>query len=621
MCGILGIILKTQNENIINFILDGLIQLQNRGYDSSGICLIENNKFNLIKYASTNEISSLKKIQNDIEKKNLSGTIAIGHNRWATHGEKTDHNAHPHISYCGNWCLVHNGIIENYLSIKNFLLEKNYQFKSETDTEVIVNLISYNYKLYNSSIKAIENTINQLLGTYALLILNKNENIIYFVKNGSPLLMGLGKDEIILTSEESGFCGKIKNYICLENKDIGYVFYDKNNSLIFKMTSEKEYERKDVSISKYDLTPYPHQHWTIKEILEQPNVINSSLNNGGRIKNDNEIKLGGIENYENIFKGVDNIILLGCGTSYHVCVIGTYFCKLLCKFNIVQYYDGADFSENDIPKNGKTVFVLISQSGETRDLYLSLEISKKYNIPTIGIINVVGSLISREVTCGIYCNAGREIGVASTKSFTSQVVCIILLILWFSQIQNINNELRKEFIQDLKTLQNNFFTTIQELKDDIQNIAREWKDYKNMFILGKGIDEWIAKEGSLKIKEISYIHSEGYSASSLKHGPFALLDENFPTIILNCDNTYDTKINNCIEEVISRKSPVLLITNNKNIKIKEGKNIKILYVKYNKSLSSLLGIIPLQLLSYYISINKNINPDIPRNLAKVVTVE
>ena len=620
MCGILGIILKNENENISNFMLDGLIQLQNRGYDSSGLCILNNNNFNNIKYASNDEYSALQKIKNKICDKNLFSSIAIGHNRWATHGEKTDYNAHPHISYCGNWCLVHNGIIENYLSIKQILLEKNFKFNSDTDTEVIVNLISYNYEIYKCSITAIENTLNQLFGTYALLILNRNENKIYFGKNGSPLLMGLGKDEIILTSEESGFCGKIKNYICLENKDIGYVYYE-NDSLIFKMTSEKEYERIDVSVVKYDLTPYPYKHWTIKEILEQPNVINNSLNNGGRIKNNDEIKLGGIEKCENIFKDINNIIFLGCGTSYHVCVIGTYFCKLLCNFNIVQYYDGADFTENDIPKNGKTVFVLISQSGETRDLYLSLEIAKKYNIPTIGIINVVGSLISREVTCGIYCNAGREIGVASTKSFTAQVICTILLILWFSQIQNINYELRKEFIDNLKNLQNDFHDTIEDIKENIEDISKKWKDYKNMFILGKGVDEWIAKEGALKIKELSYIHSEGYSASSLKHGSFALLDENFPTIIINCDNNYDSKIINCLEEVRTRKSPVILITNNKKIHIKEDKDVKIIYIKYNKSFSSLLGIIPLQLLSYYISINKNINPDIPRNLAKVVTVE
>ena len=621
MCGILGIILKDKKEDLKDFMINGLIQLQNRGYDSSGVCIVENNNFNIVKYASTDEISAIDRIKMEIKDKSIIGSVGIGHNRWATHGGKTDYNAHPHISFCDNWCLVHNGIIENYLSIKSFLLEKNIKFKSETDTEIIVNLLSYNYSIYNSPIIAMENTINQLIGTYALLILNKNENKLYFVKNGSPLLLGIGKDEIILTSEQSGFCGKIKNYICLENKDIGYVYYDENNSLIFKMTSEKDYEKNNVIVGNYDLTPFPYKHWTIKEIFDQPNTINNSLNNCGRIKNNSEVKLGGLEEYKDLFKDIDNIIFLGCGTSFHVCVIGTFFCKMLCNFNVVQYYDGADFREKDIPKKGKTVFVLISQSGETRDLYLSLEIAKKHDIKTIGIINVVGSLISREVTCGIYCNAGREIGVASTKSFTSQVICTILLIIWFSQNQNINEKLRKELILDLKNLQNDFNDTLNDLKEIIKSISNEWKDYKNMFILGKGIDEWIAKEGSLKIKEISYIHSEGYSASSLKHGPFALLDKNFPTIILNCDNDYDSKIINCVEEVRSRNSPVILITNNKDIKIKNDNEIKVIYIKYNKSFSFLLGIIPLQLISYYISIGKNINPDIPKNLAKVVTVE
>jgi len=621
MCGILGIILKNSDKELIKYCIEGLVQLQNRGYDSSGLCILENNNFNIIKYASTDELSSIDKIKKEIKDNLISSSICIGHNRWATHGGKTDYNAHPHVSFCGNWCLVHNGIIENYLSIKSFLSEKNIKFISDTDTEIIVNLLSYNYNIYKSPIIAIQNTINQLVGTYALLILNKNENTIYFVKNGSPLLLGIGKDEIILTSEQNGFCGKIKNYICLENKDIGYICYDKNNSLIFKMTSGKDYDKNNVVLDNYDLNPFPYKYWTIKEIFDQPNTINNSINNGGRIKNNSEIKLGGIEDYKDFFKDVDNIIFLGCGTSFNVCVIGTFFCKMLCKFNISQYYDGADFTEKDIPKNGKTVFVLISQSGETRDLYLSLEIAKKHNIKTIGIINVVGSLISREVTCGIYCNAGREIGVASTKSFTSQVICTILLILWFSQNQNVNEKLRIEIIKDLKNLHEDFKETLNDLMEIIENISKEWKEYKNMFILGKGIDEWVAKEGSLKIKEISYIHSEGYSASSLKHGPFALLDNNFPSIILNFDNNYDSKIVNCVEEVMSRNSPVLLITNNRDIKIKNSNDLKIIYVKYNKSFSFLLGIIPLQLLAYYISINKNINPDIPKNLAKVVTVE
>lgn len=621
MCGILGIIIKNNDKELIKYMLEGLIQLQNRGYDSSGLCILDNNNFNVIKYASTDEISSIDKIKKEIKDNSFSAKICIGHNRWATHGGKTDYNAHPHLSFCGNWCLVHNGIIENYLTLKSFLIEKNIKFNSETDTEIIVNLLSYNYNIYKSSIIAIQNTINQLVGTYALLILNRNENTIYFVKNGSPLLLGIGKNEIILTSEQSGFCGKIQNYICLENKDIGYIYYDENNSLIFKMTSGKDYEKNNVILEDQILTPYPYKYWTIKEIFDQPITISNSINNGGRIENNSKVKLGGMEDYKELFKDVDNIIFLGCGTSFNVCAICKFFCKILCNFNISQYYDGADFTEKDIPKNGKTIFVLISQSGETRDLYLSLEIAKKYNIKTIGIINVVDSLISREVTCGIYCNAGRENGVASTKSFTSQIICTILLILWFSQNQNINEELRREIIKDLKNVKDDFKETLDELKEIIENISKEWKEYKNMFILGKGIDEWIAKEGSLKIKEISYIHSEGYSASSLKHGPFALLDHNFPTIILNCDNNYDSKIINCVEEVMSRNSPVLLITNNKDIKLKNSNNLKIIYTKYNKSFSFLLGIIPLQLLAYYISINKNINPDIPRNLAKVVTVE
>ena len=295
-----------------------------------------------------------------------------------------------------------------------------------------------------------------------------------------------------------------------------------------------------------------------------------------------------------------------------------YFFKHLCQFNTVQVFDGAEFNEQDIPIIGNTVFILVSQSGETKDLHRCIEISKNNNITTIGIVNVVDSLIAREVDCGIYFNAGKEVGVASTKAFTSQVVCLSMAAIWFSTLQNINEKKRVRMVSDLHNLSSDIKLTLELCSENIKEYITKINK-SNMFLLGKGSDEFIAKEGALKIKEISYIHSEGYSSSSLKHGPFALLDENFPVIILNMDQTHRAKTLNCYQEVSSRNAPVLLITN--DMSISSEVSCDIIYVPENKSYASLIGIIPIQLLAYHLSISKSINPDKPKNLAKVVTVE
>ena len=616
MSGIFGILTLLKNHNIKRIIIDALIQLQNRGYDSSGLCTLYNNIFDIHKYASTAELSSIDKLLN-INLENDNSNIGIGHNRWATHGAKNDINAHPHLSNDKRFVLVHNGIIENYLILKNFLISNGYIFYSQTDTEIIVNLLSYYYNIYNDTFIAIKNTIVKLEGTYGIIIMNNSEdNKIYAVRNGSPLLVGYNDDYAIITSEQSGFCNMLNTYITLHNDDICIIT---NNNNKININTTNHYIEKRVNVAKYDLTPSPFNHWTIKEINEQPDIIMSAINKGGRIKNNSEVKLGGVEQYLEILKEINNIIILGCGTSFHAGLYGSYFFKNICNFNTVQVFDGAEFNYLDIPKIGKNAFILISQSGETKDLHRCIDIAKKHNIFTIGIINVVDSLIAREVDCGIYCNAGREIGVASTKAFTSQVICISLLSIWFAQIHNINEIKRKNMIKDLYNLENDFKNTIEKIDNKIKELSKSMTKYNNLFLLGKGPDEYIAKEGSLKIKEISYIHSEGYSSSSLKHGPFALLDIDFPTIILSLHNEHKAKTLNCFEEVYARNSPIILITNDINLNI--NKKCEIINIIKNNSYGSLLGIIPLQLLAYYLSIHKGINPDIPKNLAKVVTVE
>ena len=622
MCGIFGILTTRSNtENIYDKIINGLFQLQNRGYDSSGLSVLNKGKIQTYKYASTVTESSLDKLKNLnlIKTENDEIYQGIGHNRWATHGIKNDINAHPHLSNDGNFALVHNGIIENYGGLKQFLVENGYSFYSQTDTEVIVNLVSYYYKIHNDTFTALKYVIDKLEGTYGVILLDVNSpDKIYCVRNGSPLLIGKNEDCIIITSEQSGFCNLISNYITLHNDDICVI--ERNNELLIKTFNS--YTHKKVNIVERDLTPYPYDHWTLKEIHYQPTCVLNAINNGGRIKNQTEVKLGGLEQHIGILKDITNIIILGCGTSFNAGLYGMYYFKKMCNFNCVQTFDGAEFNEDDICKTGKTAVILISQSGETKDLHRCIGIAQQHKLVTIGVINVVDSLIAREVDCGIYCNSGVEVGVASTKSFTSQVVCLSLISIWFAQIHDLNENKRLKMISDLHNLSNDFRNTLDDVLEQVKVVAHTFNTsgIKNMFLLGKGSDEYIAHEGSLKIKEISYVHAEGYSASSLKHGPFALLDENFPVIILNTDTIHTSKIMNCVEEVSSRNSPIVLITSQLMDFTKENEIVTI-RVRENTSYSSLLGAIPLQLLAYYLSIEKGINPDKPKNLAKVVTVE
>jgi glucosamine--fructose-6-phosphate aminotransferase (isomerizing) len=620
MCGIFGIMLLNY-DNIIDLVIKGLTQLQNRGYDSAGVCLYKNEKFNVYKYASTSEASAIDKLSNiniNETKNELNEGlyVGIGHNRWATHGVKSDVNAHPHLSNNNKFVIVHNGIIENYKQLKNMLINEGFTFLSQTDTEVIVNLIEYNYRLIKDVYESIKKTISELRGTYGLIIQSTFEaHKLYCVRNGSPLLIGQNEDRIIITSEQSGFCNMVNNYITLNNDDICILERDNCN---LSVVTKHIYLKNSLITMNSELTPEPYQHWTIKEIFEQPDVVLNSINKGGRIKNKSEVKLGGLEQHCDILKNINNIMILGCGTSYFAGLYGMDYFKKLCNFNTVQTFDGAELNEYDIPRIGNTAFILISQSGETKDLHRCMEIAKNNNVITIGIINVVDSLIAREVDCGIYCNAGKEVGVASTKSFTSQVVCLSMAAIWFAKLQNVNEKKRIKMILDLRNLSNDIKKTLDCCYEIAKMISKKI-NASNMFLLGKGSDECVAKEGSLKIKEISYIHSEGYSSSSLKHGPFALLDENFPVIILNLDQTHNSKTLNCYQEVTARNAPIIFITNNENLIVEN--NCDIIFVPENKTYASLLGIIPIQIMAYHLSLNKGINPDKPKNLAKVVTVE
>uniref|UniRef100_A0A6C0CPH4 glutamine--fructose-6-phosphate transaminase (isomerizing) n=1 Tax=viral metagenome TaxID=1070528 RepID=A0A6C0CPH4_9ZZZZ len=615
MCGIFAILKSKKITNIYQEIIDGLIQLQNRGYDSSGISLFDKKNNVLIhKYASDQNTSSIEKLQTISLETEKEMCMGIGHNRWATHGSKTDINAHPHCSNNTEFTLVHNGIIENYKHLKTFLIENGFSFYSSTDTEVIVNLLQFYYEKGKNIHDSIKKTIDSIHGTYGLIIACKDyPSHLFCVRNGSPIIIGTNEDSCIVTSEQSGFCNKVQSYITLNNDDICEIYIEKEEIMV---KTSNQYHEKNVNILDEQLTPAPYSHWTLKEIYEQPSKILASMNFGGRILDDSTVKLGGLDRCINILKDIENMILLGCGTSYHSCMIGKEFLKKCCDFNMIQIMDGSDFEASDIPLLGKTAVVFVSQSGETRDLSRCLDIVKSTGTVSIGIINVVDSLIAKEVDCGIYCNSGRENGVASTKAFTNQVVCFALIAIWFSQVQDLHYSMRKEFIKDLRNLSLDFENCIKNINTQIENSLNLLEKSNSLFILGKQTDEGVAREGSLKIKEISYLHSEAYSSSSLKHGPFALLDENMPVIILNTILEFENKVLNCYEEVKSRGSKIIYITNKK-----EQDKDNVIIIPYNKTFSSLLAVIPLQLIAYNLSIRKGINPDRPKNLAKVVTVE
>lgn len=616
MCGIVGYL---GNDSFFDYIMSGLKLLQNRGYDSVGVCSITNGELKTIKLASTNNNDSLENLENQLSQtiNTLSNSAAIGHTRWATHGGKTNGNAHPHHDNQDRIALVHNGIIENYKELKCKLLEEGYTFRSQTDTEVIAVLIGKYLDAGETMELAIQKTVESLSGTWALVIINREfPNKMWVTRNGSPLLLGMEDDYIMVVSEQIAFSNYIKKYIILDNHDL--IEITKTANMIQYNKNVHRYTIKDKQISNIELIPTNHSHWTIKEIMEQPESINCALNNGGRIENNVSVKLGGLDSCKSQILDTNHLILLGCGTSYHSSMWSLDIFKSLDIFDTVVCYDGAEFNIKDIPKKGKTCVILLSQSGETKDLHRCIKIANDYDMITIGIVNVVDSLIAREADCGVYLNAGREVAVASTKSFTNQCVVLSMVATWFSQNRGTTIEKRRKIIADLRNLPFQM-QTILDNSSAIHNIVEMFKNKSSMFLLGKGRDEAIAKEGALKLKEVAYIHAEGYSSSALKHGPFALIIDELPIILFDVNDEYREKNQNAFQEISARNANIIRITDSKNVY--DDANTRTLTIDKNETFGGLLANVYVQLLSYYISLSRGLNPDFPRNLAKVVTVE
>ena len=643
MCGITFIYSK-KTKNSLKHIFNSLELIQNRGYDSIGICYYNDItcRFEVIKKASTSKHDCFDLVQllyetNDLQQQQqynqkLFSKMALGHTRWATHGGKTDTNAHPHISQNKQIILVHNGIINNFMEIKEFLQSKQYNFYSDTDSEVIANLIEYYIIVMECNIdEALKKALSQLEGTWALVIIyTKQLDTYYVTRKGSPLLLGFNNNLIICTSETNGFAGLVSDYIPIKDNNIIKI----SNATITSTNIDNSFcESNEYSVKKvcYENIALENKgfysHWMIKEIMEQPETIQKAYNYGGRINN-NIIKFGGLINISNIMKYIEFVFIIGCGTSYNAALIGELYFNETKQFVCVKSVNACEFNDNILPniKNySTTLCVFLSQSGETMDVYNCLKICKAKKCITMGIINKVDSLIAREVDCGIYINAGTEISVASTKSFTSMLIVLSLFSMWFTNNDYYNNIKKLDAIRILPNSVRqllydiDFMNKINMLKDHIitNNIT-------NIFILGKDKLYPIACEGALKIKEVCYIHCEGFSASSLKHGPFALLDtSNLTILLIDYNNSKDyNNLKSTYYEIRGRETNLFIITNSQNVvnelKLKHNEYILLINLDYY---NEFLYIITLQKLAYELSISKNINPDKPRNLAKVVSVE
>lgn len=609
-CGIVGYIGK--DPNAIEVLIQGLEQLQNRGYDSAGVATMHDGEVRVTKYASDpNKVSdALNKLKEEAPEKHSNSTIGIGHTRWATHGARTDINAHPHSDHLNRIFLVHNGTISNVSEVRESLRNRNIPIKTETDTELIALLIGSYLDEGHTLKMASQLALQQLTGTWGLAIMSKEHpNEILVARKGSPMNIGIGEDAMYIASEISAFSKYTKKYLTLQEDE-----------LIILDLKKKHIEHSRIQHSKEDFIEHSkgkYTHWTIKEIEEQPEAVARALNYGARLMKDTT-KLRGLEEIKDQMLEVKNLILLGCGTSLHAALFGAHIFKQLGVLNTVQAVDGSEFTEPDIPKE-KPGVIAISQSGETYDVLRPLNMLVEKGVPSISVVNVVGSAISTLTGHGVYMNAGREVGVASTKSFMNSCVILALIAIWFSNLlKPEDSEKRQAYVNCLLRLPMEVGSVIAQTKKQIRELAKELKDEQHIFVLGRGIGESIAKEGALKIKEISYIHAEGSPGGALKHGPFALIRKGTPIILIILNDENKDLMNNALHEVKGRGAKTIVITTDKKILDAEADHV--VQIEENGLLSGLLSVIPLQLLAYYLSIAREIDPDFPQNLAKVVTV-
>ncbi|MDX2001547.1 MAG: glutamine--fructose-6-phosphate transaminase (isomerizing) [Chitinophagales bacterium] len=612
MCGIVGYVGDKPAHPIL---ISGLKRLEYRGYDSAGIALYNGD---LHVYKKMGKVADLEQF---ISNQDVKGSIGIGHTRWATHGAPNDINAHPHISESGEICLIHNGIIENYATIKNELIQRGYSFKTETDTEVLVNLIEDIRNKENLDLlEAVRVALNQVVGAYAIVILSKsNPDELIAARKGSPLVIGIGKGEFFIASDATPIVEHTKNVVYLNDEEIAVI--NRKGELSIKTIHNKlqtpYIQELEMQIEMLEKGGY--EHFMLKEIYEQPNSVLDSMR--GRISPSSlGVSLGGMKEYEQRLLNAKRIIFVACGTSWHAGLVGEYLLEDLARVNVEVEY-ASEFRYRNPILTEKDVVIAISQSGETADTLAALELAKSKGATVFGICNVVGSSIPRMTHAGIYTHAGPEIGVASTKAFTAQVTVLTLLALFIAKAKGSIAESRYQLL--LNELNNIPEKIKQVLKADaqIQYISEIFKDVSNFLYLGRGYSFPVALEGALKLKEISYIHAEGYPAAEMKHGPIALIDEAMPVVFLATNMSAYDKIVSNIQEVKARKGRVIAIVSEGDEIIRNMAEFTIEIPATEEALTPLLSVIPLQLLAYHIAVLRGCNVDQPRNLAKSVTVE
>ncbi len=612
MCGIVGYIGSRKASPIL---LKGLHRLEYRGYDSAGMCLL-NGKIEMFK--THGKVSDL---ENEIQGESLEGTIGIAHTRWATHGEPNDANAHPHFSQTKKLAIIHNGIIENYSTLKEELQNRGYEFKSDTDTEVLIHLIEdiqINEKV--DLVEAIRITLNQVFGAYAIVVLSEDHpDMLIAAKKGSPLVIGIGENEFFIASDAAPIVEYTKNVVYLNDEEVATV--NRKGNLRIKTIKNQEktpyVQKLELQLSAIEKGGYPH--FMLKEIYEQPRSIKDSMR--GRLNSSKGIvSLGGIIEYEQKFINARRIIIVACGTSWHAGLVAEYMFEELARIPVEVEY-ASEFRYRDPVIYEDDIVIAISQSGETADTLAAVELAKSKGATIIGICNVVGSSIARATHAGSYTHAGPEIGVASTKAFTAQVTLLALMALSIADKKGaISKSHFYQLLNEMESLPGKVEQTLN-INDSIIKLSKIFYQAKNFLYLGRGYNFPLALEGALKLKEISYIHAEGYPAAEMKHGPIALIDKEMPVVVIATrKGSYDKVLSN-IEEVKARKGIIIAVVSEGDQVVKKLADYVIEIPETDKIFVPIVASIPLQLLSYHIAVLRGCNVDQPRNLAKSVTVE
>ena len=605
MCGIVGYI---GHRDAYPIIIKGLKRLEYRGYDSAGIMLYDGESMKVAK--TKGKVSDLEQKAKEIT---INGNIGIGHTRWATHGVPNDVNSHPHLSNSGDLVIIHNGIIENYEPLKKELINRGYVFKSDTDTEVLVNLIEDVQKKDNLKLgKAVQIALNQVVGAYAIAVFDvKKPDEIVVARLGSPLAVGIGEDEYFIASDASPFIEYTSNAIYLEDEEMAIVRKNKSikvrkikdDSLVDPYIQELQMNLEQIEKGGYE-------HFMLKEIYEQPSVIKDTYR-GRLLANKGIVQMAGVEDNIEKFLNAERIIIVACGTSWHAGLVAEYIFE---EFRWVELFELSSI-------NPKDVVIAISQSGETADTLAAIKLAKEKGAFVFGVCNVVGSSISRETHAGAYTHAGPEIGVASTKAFTTQITILTLISLRLAKAKGtMSNSDFHRYLQELEVIPEKVAEAL-ETNDIAKTIASIYKDAPNCLYLGRGYNFPVALEGALKLKEISYIHAEGYPAAEMKHGPIALIDEKMPVIIVAPKQGHYDKVVSNIQEIKSRSGKIIAVVTKGDTQVKELADHVIEIPDTAEALTPLLTTIPLQLLSYHIAVMRGCNVDQPRNLAKSVTVE